>query len=296
MNILTRHLGLMLAGCLLAPPLHATTAADTNQENRVLHWAGCGITKKAFMTELATAYEKKTGTKTELAGGGATRGIRDTAALTVDMGGTCRMALPETDAKELHVTLHPVGWDALTVITHKQNPITNLSTVQIRELYLGKITNWKELGGADAPIHLYVRQGRISGVGYAIRQYLFQDSQVDFVTQYVVSSSGPLEKAVETDPLAIGITGVSSARKREVNLVSIDNKEPSYENVRDGKYGLYRPLYLVSSPSPTAAVKSFIDFAQSEEGRDVLRKNGTVPYRDAPKLMGNMVVYGFGLR
>lgn len=295
MNILTRQFALALAGCLLVAPLHAITTTADN-DNKVLHWAGCGITKKAFMSELAAAFEKKTGTKIELAGGGATRGIRDTAALTIDMGGTCRMTLPEADVRELHVTLHPVGWDALTIITHKENPLTALSTEQIRDLYLGKITNWKELGGADAPIHLYVRQGRISGVGYAIRQYLFKDSQVDFVTQYVVPSSGPLEKAVETDPLAIGITGVSSARKRAVNLVAIDGKEPSYENVRDGKYGLYRPLYLVSSPAPTPQVQAFIDFAQSEAGREVMRKNGTVPYRDAPKLMGNMLVYGFGLR
>ncbi len=282
-----------LAASVVATPLYANTQPD---ENKVLHWAGCGITKKAFMAELAAAYEKKTGVHIDLAGGGATKGIRQTADLTVDMGGTCRMTLPESDSRELHVTLHPVAWDALTVIAHKSNQVRNLTTDQIRAIYLGKITNWKEVGGADQPIHLYVRQGHISGVGYAIRQYLFQDSTVDFVTSYVVPSSGPLEKAVETDPLAVGITGVSSARKRDVSLVAIDGREPTVENVKNGSYGLYRPLYLVSSASPSPAVKDFIAFAESPDGRKVLRATGTVPYMDAPNLMTKLLIYGFGVK
>ena len=264
--------------------------------HKVLHWAGCGITKKAFMAELAAAYEKKTGIHIDLKGGGATAGIRETADGTVDMGGTCRMTLPETDSHELEVELNPVAWDALVVIAHKGNPVSNITSDQIRALYRGKITSWKQLGGADKPIHLYVRKGRISGVGYAIRQYLFKDSQTDFVTQYVEPSTGPLEKAVETDPLAVGMTGVSSARKRNVKMLAIDGREPTYDNVKNGSYGLYRPLYLVSSASPSPEVKAFIRFAQSEEGRAILRKNGTVPYLDAANLMKKMVIYGFGVR
>jgi phosphate transport system substrate-binding protein len=283
---------LCLTALVATVPAHGAARDDSN----VLHWAGCGITKKAFMTELAAAYQKRTGTRVALEGGGATRGIRDTAALVMDMGGSCRMSLPETDRAEMHVTLHPVAWDALALIAHPDNPVENLSADQIRAVYTGRIGNWRELGGPDAPIHLYVRTGRISGVGYAIRQYLFEDSQVEFVTDYVVPSSGPLEQAVERDPLAVGITGVSSARKRNVKLVSIDGKSPTYDNVRSGGYGLYRPLYLVTSPGPSPEVKAFVAFAMSEDGRQVLRNNGTVPYRDAPNLISRLLIYGFGVR
>lgn len=265
-------------------------------ENNVISWAGCGITKKAFMAELAKGYEDRTGTKVELYGGGATRGIRDTSALKMDMGGSCRMTLPEIERSELHVTLHPVAWDALAVITHPQNPVANLSTDQIKAIYLGKIKNWKELGGSDAPIELYVRQGKISGVGYAIRQYLFQDSAVSFISKHVVKSSGPLEKAVEKDPYAMGITGISSARKRNVKIVNIDSKSPTYDNLKNGSYGLYRPLYLVTTPMPGAKVKDFITFANSKQGRKIIRDNGTVPYRDALNLMSKLLIYGFGVR
>jgi phosphate transport system substrate-binding protein len=273
-----------------------TTAHAASDQNNVIYWAGCGITKKAFMAELATAYEAKSNVKVVLEGGGATRGIRDTVNLRIDLGGTCRMSLPETDHSELHASLYPVAWDALAIITHKDNPVDNYSREQIKALYTGKITNWKELGGPNAAIHLYVREGNISGVGYAIRQYLFQDGSIEFKTKYVTKSSGPLEKAIENDPYAIGITGVSSARKRDVKIASFDGKVPSYENVRNGNYGLYRPLYLVTGPSPTKKVQDFINFATSSEGEQIIRENGTVPYSDGLALMRKMLIYGFGVK
>jgi len=273
-------------------------ASQTSTASQNLTWAGCGITKKAFMAELAKAYEKKTGVKILLEGGGATRGIRDTVSRHVDIGGSCRMTLPSENRSELYAQLHPVAWDALAVIAHKSNPINNLTTAQIRAIYTGKITNWNQLGASSAPIHLYVRRGKISGVGYAIRQYIFKDSSEDFVTQskYIVRSSGPLEKAIETDPFALGITGISSARKRNVKILSIDGKSPTYENVKDGKYVLYRPLYLVTNPGPSQTVKDFVAFAMSKEGRAILRHNGTVPYQDAPNLMSKMIIYGFDVQ
>jgi phosphate transport system substrate-binding protein len=275
-------------------PTYALKKIDSDPN--VIHWAGCGITKKAFMAELAKAYEKKTGIKVDLEGGGATRGIRDTARLKIDMGGSCRMTLPETDKIELHATLHPVAWDALAIIVNKANKINSLTTQQVKDIYKGRITNWKQVGGKNAPIHLFTRNGKISGVGYAIRQYLFKDSDEDFVSYRSVRSSGPLEKATEKDPLAIGITGISSARKRNVKIIGFDGKTPTYDNVKNGQYGLYRPLYLVSSPVPSKKVEKFIEFAQSEEGKQIIRNNKTVPYTDALPLMRKMLIYGFGVK
>lgn len=295
--ICKKYIHMTLTALLVAVFSLPATAAEPQQDN-VLTWAGCGITKKAFMAELAKAYENKTGVKVVLQGGGATRGIRETVALHMDLGGTCRMNLPGEDRSELHANLHPVAWDALVLITHKNNPVKNLNSDQVRDIYLGKITDWKQLGGKPGPIHLYVRRGKISGVGYAIRQYLFQDSNIEFVTKtnYIMPSSGPLEKAIEVDTYGIAITGVSSARKRNVNILSMDGKSPTYDNVMYGKYGLYRPLYLVTTPTPSPKVKDFISFAMSKEGREIIRQNGTVPYKDAPNLMSKMLIYGFDVR
>ncbi|MDH5444058.1 MAG: phosphate ABC transporter substrate-binding protein [Gammaproteobacteria bacterium] len=290
--------GLTTKSCMVAAFLlliNSGASAVANDDNTI-RWAGCGITKKAFMAELAKGYEKKTGIKVKLEGGGATRGIRDTSSLKIDIGGSCRMSLPETDRTELYASLHPVAWDALAIIVHKSNPVKNLSTAQIKDIYAGKVTNWKQLGGNDAPIKLYARQGNISGVGYAIRQYIFKDGGMEFRTKYKVRSSGPLEKAVEKDPNAMGITGISSARKRDVKVIEFDGKQPSMDNLMKGKYQLYRPLYLVTSPKPSKKVKEFISFAMSPDGRKIIRNNQTVPYKDAPNLMSKMLVYGFDVR
>ncbi|NOZ37883.1 MAG: phosphate ABC transporter substrate-binding protein [Gammaproteobacteria bacterium] len=273
-----------------------TITSFAQQKGNSLLWAGCGITKKAFMKELASAYTKKTGIQITLEGGGATRGIRDAVAGKIDIGGTCRMSLPSSQKSELYATLYPVAWDALAIIAHPSNPVNNLSMQQIRSIYTGKITNWKQLGGRDAEIHLYIRHGKISGVGYAIRQYIFKDSGMEFKSSHIVRSSGPLEKACEKDPDALGITGISSARKRKVKILKFDGKSPSYENVKNGSYGLYRPLYLVTSPRPSQRVKDFITFASSSEGRKIIRENNTVPYLDAPQLMAKMLIYGFDVK
>jgi phosphate transport system substrate-binding protein len=247
------------------------------------------------MAELAAGFERKTGTKVNLQGGGATKGIRATAAHEVDMGGSCRMSLPELEKSEMHITLHPVAWDALAAIVNPSNPVSSLSIKQIKDIYTGRITNWKQVGGPNQPIRLYARRGKISGVGYAIRQYVFRDSGMVFKATNFVKSSGPLEKAVEKETWAMGITGISSARKRNVKILDFDGRSPDYENIKNGSYGLYRPLYLVTSPAPSPEVKEFIAYAKSKEGRQIIRDNGTVPYRDAMNLMTKMLVYGFGV-
>ncbi len=267
-------------------------------DENVITWAGCGITKKSFMAEISQAFEAKYDIKVILEGGGAARGIRDTAKKKIMMGGSCRMTLPEHDSTELFVQLHPVAWDALSVIVHKDNPIYNITSEQIKAVYTGEITNWSQLGGKDLPIDLYVRRGKISGVGYAVRQYIFQNSAQNFSTrsELIVKSSGPLEKGIEKNIRGLGITGVSSARKRDVKIISIDNYSPTFENVRDGKYIYYRPLYLVTNSTPHGKIKQFVDFIQSEEGSQIMRDNGTVPYPDGLHLMKKAVIYGFGVK
>jgi len=256
------------------------------KEPVTLKWVGCGISKKAFMKELAAGYQKRTGVIIDIQGGGATRGIRETAANNADMGGSCRYKIGSS-AKESRAILEPVAWDALVVIVHPDNPVKNISFDQIRGLYLGKITNWKQLGGNDAPIRLMARKGKISGVGRALRKLVFANYNQEFVATEFVKSSGPLEKAVVKDINAIGVTGISSARKRKVKNLELDGKAPTYENIRKGEYGLYRPLYLAmnSQGKQYAEVKKFIKYAHSREGRDIIRNNGTVPYLEALKLV-----------
>lgn len=264
-------------------------SVPANAQTVKLTWAGCGISKNAFMAEMAAAYKKKTGVEIDFKGGGATKGIREVAAQKTDIGGTCRHVIEDsatynTLPEERRVQLTPVAWDALAVIVHKSNPIDTITLDQLRGIYTGKITNWKELGGGDAPIELYVRKGKISGVGRTLRELVFNDYDAEFVAKHVVDSTGPLERAIPENSGGIGTTGISSARKlgAKVKILKLNGKEPSYENIKSGEYLLYRPMYMVTHLQGTnPEAKKFLDFVMSSEGKDVMRRVGTVPYEDA---------------
>ena len=259
---------------------------------KTLTWAGCSISKNAFMSEMADAYQKKTGITIDFKGGGATKGIRQVAAREVRIGGTCRQIMEDpksnmTIKEERRVQLTPVAWDALVVIVHKDNPVDNMTLDQLRDLYKGKITNWKQLGGKDAPVELYVRTGKISGVGRTLREILFANYDEEFVAAHVAEESATLEKDMVTNPNGVGMTGISSARKLVgvAKILRLEGKEPSFENIRDGKYLLYRPLYMVTHLQDNdPEVKRFINFVMGAEGKQVMRRAGTVPYEDAISL------------
>ncbi len=251
-----------------------------------LNWVGCGISKKSYMSSLTEAYFKLKQVDINLQGGGATRGIRDVANNKADIGGSCRYQLPGSKI-EKGMKFEPVAWDALAIITHKDNPINNLSIAQVKKIYSGKITNWKSLGGADKTIKLFTRTGKISGVGYSIRTLIFADSNKEFVSTKQFKSSGPLEIAVANDIDAIAITGVSSARLSNVKILSLNNKRPTYRAIQEGHYALYRPLYITYNPKSKhiKQVKDFIKFAHSRAGHKIMKKNGVIPYLEALHLV-----------
>ena len=274
-------LGAVAAGSLLAVSL----SQASTKEQSTINWAGCGITKKAFMQELAVEYEKRTGIKINLAGGGATAGIRKAAAGEIDIGGACRTSLAG-NAQERDAHQIPIAWDALVVIVNQDNPVENLSLHQLQRVYLGKITSWKQLGGNDAPIDLYIRRGKMSGVGRTLRELVFHNFEQDFKASYVMKSSGPVEKGVVKNINGIGVTGISSAKRREVKILKLNGKAPSYDNIKTGHYVLYRPLYLVTKVGKRDQKgRDFIRFALSREGQEIIRSQGTVPYSEAMALV-----------
>ena len=259
---------------------------------KTLQWVGCGISKKGFMEELARAYEKESGNKIDLEGGGATKGLRQVSSGRADLGGSCRMPLIfrnkdgsySVESLEHKLKLIPIGWDALVVITSKENKLIDggITREQLKQVLTGEITHWRELGvDNDQPINLYVRSGKISGVGLTLRQQLFNNREQAFTQKAnYLPSSGTIEKAVEGDPLALAVSGVSSSRHRQVNMLSLDGVAPTMENLRNGSYQLYRMLFLVAPEDldKKPEHKAFVDFALSVKGQKAIRKAGTLPY------------------
>jgi phosphate transport system substrate-binding protein len=262
--------------------------SQTSQKTR-LTWVGCGISKTAFMNELAAAYKRKTGTEIIVEGGGATRGIQDPAARKSDLGGSCRHVLPSPE--EENARLIPVGWDALAVIVNSENPVKKITREQLKSILTGKIKNWQPIGGPDEKIHVIIQEqglhGKISGVGLMMRELLFFNRDQDFTKDStVVGDSGPVEDLVEHDKWALGVTGSSSARRRRLKMILFEGVLPSYENIAQGKYPLFRPLYLVipKASANASSIKDFVAFALSDEGQKVLKQSGTVTLEDGTGL------------
>ena len=258
------------------------------QAQTVLKWTGCGITKKAFMAEAAKAYEVATNgnIKITLSGGGATKGIRFADAAMADLGGTCRPSLPDQfPQEESKVYLTVVAWDALVPIVNEKNPIKSLTSDQLKQIVFGKITNWSDVGGPNQKIQVVARIGKITGVGFMARKIIFEDLEAEYAKDaIIVKSSGPLEKKVETMQWAVGITGISSAKRRPVKILPVDGNEASVQNIASGHYPTFRPLYLATQGKPKGENKSFLDWLLSDKGQKVVEQCGTVTLKQGAGL------------
>jgi phosphate transport system substrate-binding protein len=248
-----------------------------------LIWMGCGISKKAYMGKMAEAYTEKTGVRFRMAGGGATKGIRLTAAGKADVGGSCRYVLLRPRGEPMdgeEVDMIHVAWDALAVIVNRANPVDNLTLEQLKGIFTGRITNWSQVGGPDQPIRLLVRNGRVSGVGRLFRQLVLRDDLYEFPKSAAFfASSGPLERNLEKRPslkFGIGVTGISSAKKTELKVLKIDGAAPDKEQIASGAYPLFRPLYMTLHKRPGKEARSFVDFVLSDEGQGIISQQGTV--------------------
>jgi len=268
-------------------PLFTTlliAAAPAEAGDKQLNWVGCDISKLSFMDTVATAYERKTGVKISLVDGGATRGIREVVAKKADIGGTCRHA--ENVPEEQGVKLIPVAWDALVVAVHPSNPVNEITLEQVKGIFLGRLTNWKQLGGPDRPIVAMERKGTLSGVGAGARELIFKDRKLQYhASVKLYESTRPLEEALETTVDGITLTGVSSARLRKVKMLKVEGKAPTRENLISGAYLLYRPLYLtVPAAGASAEITGFMKYILSAEGQTVIASTGTVSLNEGKNL------------
>ena len=164
-----------------------------------IRWVGCGISKKAFLSAAADAYEEETGIKVKVSGGGASKGIAAAGDGSADFGGTCRGCLTSMEEDDMKLTLSIVAWDALVPIVFPKNPVQNLTKEQVVGILKGDITDWSEVGGKRGKIEVYVRSGKTSGVGYSVRKMIFGDAEPLQERQETLSSEEDVLPAGHTD-------------------------------------------------------------------------------------------------
>ena len=272
--------GILFAFTLLS--ISFNTMADPVELNLV----SCYTSKTAYISELATAYQRTSGKHINVHAGNSSSAFRDVHNGVADIAGTSRYLIPN-ELGETGVELLPVAWDALTIIVHKDNPVESISLEQVKAIYTGKIRYWSEVGGTDQKIEVYALKNKISGNGYALRDLLFSNVDKTIHASRMFESNESLEQALLENPNAIAISSVSSAGLQDVKIIALDGVSPSVDTIKTAEYSLYRPLYLSYNPSSPNidSVKDFIQYVQSKSGRDLMRSNGVVPYREAMSLV-----------
>ena len=242
--------------------------------------SGCSVSNVGYLTALATEYERRTGGKIFVRGGGSVVGIEDLRSGKVDFAASCR-SRDETDPED--ITFVQVAWDALAFIVHKSNSVDNISLEDVRSIYAGKITDWKQLGGSSGPLKVFISRSRsgLSGVEASTRQLVL--GGVDPVKSHrtlFVASSGIVEQMVEETPEGFATTGILSARKRNVKILKVNGVAPTNKAIIRNQYPLKRPLYLLIPKSAKPEVKGFVDFTLSREGQQFIRSLNVISLLD----------------
>lgn len=225
----------------------------------------------AFMTA-------HSGTSVYAQGCGSATGIQALIRGEADICATSRPLTPE-EVKPMAEKYRSIGVaflvakDALSVYVHPQNPVRDLTTKQIKEIFTGKIRNWKEMDGSDEEIKIFSRPPT-SGTYLYFRDHALDGD--DFAEHSIFIPTTPaIVDSILRNPNGIGYGGI--AYGSEVTHCQVNGINPSEENVRYGLYPLSRYLYLYTIEKPAGEVKAFIDWVMGAEGQRIVREVGYVP-------------------
>ena len=237
---------------------------------------------------LAEAYRVLyPGREVEIQGGGSSAGISSVHSGIAEIGMSSRYikdAETETfvgEGRELFV--YEIAKDGLAIIVNPDNPVRDLSLEQVRAIYAAEITNWNQVGGRDAKIHVIAREEG-SGTRDAFSQLVMGESSIT-PRAIVQDSNGAVRLLVSDDKNSIGFISLGLVRaepgQKEVEALSLDGVAASFENIENGTYRLYRPFLFVAATEggkePEGFTKQFIDFTLSEEGQKILAAEGLIP-------------------
>ncbi|MDI9434986.1 MAG: phosphate ABC transporter substrate-binding protein [Euryarchaeota archaeon] len=222
---------------------------------------------------LATEYMKKNpDVKITVQGGGSSVGIKSVQDKTADIGTTSKN-LKDEESKGL--TQWELGKDGIAIVVNKENKVSGLTLEQIKGIFSGEITNWKEVGGSDGEINVIVREEG-SGTRDAILEMVLGSKDAKFVKEAIVqSSTEAVQQAVAQDPNAIGF--ISYAAVKDSKALKVDNVAPTVETILDGTYKIQRPFIFLVKGEPAGSVKAFIDWANGPGGQGILKSEKVVP-------------------
>jgi len=173
-----------------------------------------------------------------------------------------------------------IALDGIGMIIHQANPIGSLSKQQIIDIYTGKIVNWQEVGGNNAPITVVNKAEGRSTLELFLHHFALKNTQVK--PHIVIGDNQQGIKSVSGNPDAIAYVSIGSAEydathNVPIKLLPLDGIVASVANVRNRSFPLSRPLNLITREAPTGIAKEFIEFARSVQVNDLIEAQYFVP-------------------
>jgi phosphate transport system substrate-binding protein len=214
-------------------------------------------------------------------GGGTGVGVKNIAEGTSAIGMASReVTKDETSQFGDKFNENIVGYDGIVVAVSKKlydGGVKALTKDQVKKIYSGEITNWKELNGPDSEI-LVVAREQGSGTRDTFLEDIMGDKKAETPgVNTVASSNAEVRTALTGSDKAIGYLGFSYAEDGALGVISLDGVVPTAKTIKDGSYELNRKLYFYTFGDAAPGAEAFIKFMTGSEGQKVAEENGFVP-------------------
>jgi len=212
-----------------------------------------------------------------VAGTGSGDGIKAIIDGTADIGNASRdMKDKEVElakSKGVSPVRHTVALDCIVPVVHPSNPVGDLTLDQLKDIYTGKIKNWKEVGGTDKVIVVISRDS--SSGTFEVWNHKVLDKKRVRPDAQLQASNGAVAQAVAGNKYAIGYVGIGYVNQN-LKGVKVGGVQASAETAKNGQYPIARELYMFTKGQPGGPVKAFIDFVKSAEGQQIAEAEGFV--------------------
>lgn len=271
---------------------------ETGTEKKVISIKGSDTMVNLTQKWAEIYMQKNPNLSIQVTGGGSGTGVASLLNGTTDLANSSR-ELKDSEletAKQKGVTpiVYEVALDGIALIVHPNNKIDNLSVQQISDIFAGKITNWKQLGGPEMTITLYGRENSSGTYEFFKDHILGKDEsgkQVDYSpSTQVLQGTAALGEAVARDVKGIGYGGVGYfALRNDVKILHIkkddespaispsENGKVNYESIWNGDYSISRYLYCFTNGEAQGELKNFMDFILSPEGQKLVESMEYIP-------------------
>jgi phosphate transport system substrate-binding protein len=233
-----------------------------------------------FAERLAEVYmSQHHEVKVNVQGGGSSAGIRAVSSRICQVGMSSRSLTPE----ETGIDAIPIALDGIVLVVHKSNPVRSVTLDQVRAIFSGEVTNWREVGGPDHGITVITREEG-SGTRASFEEQVMTPPRADkdgpkpepqrFAADALVQdSNGSVREIVAGDPNAIGYISYGLVDDR-VRALVLNGVTPDHETIKRGRYPVVRKFLFLTCDSVAPATRAFLDFTLSPEGQRVLEEEG----------------------